>query len=87
MKLSRKRPVAKEPTANSASNVEDVDKNKKAEHSNSVDKNKKAGQTKISRFFSKALLPSISEKKEKETLMAPKIVVRNEDNIRFGFTK
>ncbi len=85
MKLSRKRPVAKEPTASSASNVEDVDKNKKAEHSNDVDKNKKAGQTKISRFFSKALLPS--EKKEKETLMPPKIVVRNEDNIRFGFTK
>ena len=60
--------MAKEPTSNAA----DVDKNSKAS---------KPGQTKISRFFSKALLTS--DKKEKETtLLPPKIIVENEEEIR-----
>ena len=75
MKLSRKRAVAGAPKASSSETAEG-------------ENSKKSGQTKISKFFSKALLPSAGSDKSAKGVVAavakeepPKIIVI--EDIRF----
>lgn len=73
MKLSRKRHVVTTTTDGPSGSRDDQIENEKL---------KKIGQTKISRFFSKALLPSVITENKTSKSEKPKIVEKLHEEIR-----